>query len=225
MDELWATLGPLVLGSALVPAQLVVTITLLRSAAGARAAVAFVGGMSGVRLAQGAIFGLATAASSAGDDEATASVLKSSLLLVVAILLLVMAIKKLSTGEDPDAPPPAWLTRISTMRPGHAFLAGAGMLLIGPKFWVFNLSAIAAIEEAALDRPAAVVTFLAFVALAALPTLSIVGLQVAAPERSDVLLERLFAWLGRNDRAIVITVGLAFGTWFLLQALAGLGLL
>jgi threonine/homoserine/homoserine lactone efflux protein len=221
--SLWAALLPLVLGSALVPAQLVVTILLLRSAAGTRTAFSFVGGMTAVRLVQGAVFGLAVAGSRAGDDAATASTLKSTLLLIVAILLLVMAVKKLLTDEDPDAPPPAWHARTSSMRPRQAFLVGAGLLLVGPKFWVFNLSAIAAIEEAALGRAAGVAAYLAFVALAALPLLVVVGASLTAPDRSDVLLERMSAWLTRNNRAIVVGVGLVFGGWFLAQALSGLG--
>ena len=46
--------------------------------------------------------------------------------------------------------------------------------MIAPKFWVFNLGAIAAIEEAALARTTAVAAYLVFVALTALPTASMV---------------------------------------------------
>jgi hypothetical protein len=223
MDGLWAALGSLVLGSALVPAQLVVTIALLRSPTGTRAATAFVAGMSFVRLLQGAVFGLVIQGSGAGDDAATASTLRSALLLVVAILLLVMAVKKLLTDEDPDAPPPAWLTRAGSLTPGRAFLTGAGLLVIAPKFWVFNLGAIAAIEEAALAPPAPVAAYLVFVALTALPTAAIVAVALATPDRADRLLERLSRWLERNNGPIVIAVGLVFGVWFLVQALTGLG--
>lgn len=225
MGSLWAALGPLVLGSALVPAQFVVTIMLLRSAAGRRAAVAFIVGMTAVRLVQGGVFGIAVSGSRAGDDAATAATLKSTLLLVVAILLLVMAVKKLLTGEDPDAPPPAWLARTATMDSQQAFLAGAGLLIIAPKFWVFTLGAISAIQAAALGRLAATMTFLLFVMFAVLPLLSIVSVSMVVPDRSDELLERLSAWLLRNNRSIVIGVGLVFGVWFLMQALTGLDVL
>jgi uncharacterized membrane protein (UPF0136 family) len=225
MDGLWAALGPLVLGSALVPAQLVVTIALLRSSTGTRAAIGFVAGMSAVRLLQGVVFGLVIEGSGAGDDPAAASTLRAALLLVVAILLLVMAVKKLLTDEDPDAPPPAWLTRAGSLRSWQAFLTGAGLMVIGPKFWVFNLGAIAAIEQAALARPTAVATYLVFVGLTAVPTASIVAVTMAVPDRSDRALEWLARWLERNSRHIVIGVGLVFGTWFLAQALTGLGVL
>jgi threonine/homoserine/homoserine lactone efflux protein len=181
MDDLWASLLPLVFASALVPAQLVVTIALLGSASGTRAASAFVGGMTVVRLVQGAVFGLAVSGSRAGDDASTASTFTSALLLVVAILLLVMAVKKLVTDEDPDAPPPVWLARTASMPPRQAFMVGAGLLMIAPKFWVFTLSAIAAIEEATLARPTAVVVYLGFVVLTALPLLSLI--VVAWPRR------------------------------------------
>ena len=223
MDGLWAALGPLVLGSALVPAQLIVTIALLRSPTGVRAAAAFIAGMSSVRLLQGAVFGLVIQGSAAGDDPATASTLRSALLLVVAILLLVMAVKKLVTDEDPDAPPPAWLTRAGSLTPGRAFLTGAGLLVIAPKFWVFNLGAIAAIEEAGLAWSAAAAAFLVFVVLTALPTAAIVAVVLVTPDRADLLLERLADWIERHNRPIVIGVGLVFGLWFLALALSGLG--
>lgn len=223
MDGLWVALGPLVLGSALVPAQLIVTIALLRSPTGVRAAAAFIAGMSSVRLLQGAVFGLAIGGSAAGDDPATASTLRSALLLVVAILLLVMAVKKLVTDEDPDAPPPAWLTRVGSLTPGRAFLTGAGLLVIAPKFWVFTLGAIAAIEEAGLAWSAAAATFLLFVVLTALPTAAIVAVVLATPDRANLLLERLADGIERHNRAIVVGVGLVFGLWFLALALSGLG--
>jgi threonine/homoserine/homoserine lactone efflux protein len=223
VDSLWAALGPLVLGSALVPAQLIVTIALLRSPSGARAAIAFIAGMSSVRLIQGVVFGLMIQSSAAGDDPATASTLRSTLLLVVAILLLVMAVKKLVADDDPDAPPPAWLTRASSLTAGKAFLTGAGLLVIAPKFWVFNLGAIAAIEDAALARPAAAAAFLVFVLLTALPTAAIVAVALATPDRAHLLLERLADWIERHNRSIVVGVGLVFGVWFLVLALSGLG--
>jgi hypothetical protein len=219
----WAALAPLVLGSALVPAQLVVTVALLGAPTGRRAAIAFIGGMSTVRLLQGVVFGLAIDTSGVGDDPASASTLRATLLLVVAILLLGMAVRKLVTGVDPDAPPPAWLTRASSLRTGAAFLTGVGLLAIAPKFWVFNLGAIAVIEEAALTWSAAVATYLGFVVLTAVPTASIVAVTLTAPERSERILARLTLWLERNNRTIVIGVGLVFGAWFLAQALATLG--
>ena len=58
MNDPWTALLPLVIGSAILPVQITVTVLLLRSSAGRIAAVAWVAGMTAVRLAQGVVFGL-----------------------------------------------------------------------------------------------------------------------------------------------------------------------
>ena len=57
MGDLWGTLVPLIIGSALVPVQIVITAMLLRSKAGRITAVGLVAGMTVVRLVQGVVFG------------------------------------------------------------------------------------------------------------------------------------------------------------------------
>jgi Sap, sulfolipid-1-addressing protein len=224
MSELWRNLVPLALASAVVPAPLVVTILLLRSSA--RTAAAWVAGMTVVRLAQGAAFALIFAGESAATDTAAErSAILYGILLVVSFLLFVTAAQKLFSGDDPDAPPPKWMAKIATMGAGRAFLFGAALLLANAKFWVFTLGAISAIEEARLGRGASVATFLAFVVLVVAPQLVALGLAVVAPARARSLLNGVADWLQRNNRAIVVVVSLVFGTWFLLKALAGFGVI
>ena len=69
MGELWGSLVPLIIGSALVPIQIVITTMLLRSNAGKVTAVAWLAGMTMVRLGQGLVFGLIIGG---GASEATA---------------------------------------------------------------------------------------------------------------------------------------------------------
>jgi Sap, sulfolipid-1-addressing protein len=226
MNGLWSTLTPLILGSALVPIQIIITIMLLRSSAGRLTAVAWVAGMTVVRLVQGGLFGLVLSnksgdADSAGGSSTTVSVL----LLVIAALLLVTGIRQLLAEEDPDAPPPKWLTMMETIRPGKAFLLGAGLLLIGAKFWVFTLSALSAIGDADLGRSQAIVMFLLFVVLAESVHLVILAVAFAAPDASKAVLDRASAWLTRHNRMIVIVLSFVFGTWFLVKALSGLGVI
>jgi hypothetical protein len=225
MSELWRNLVPLALASAVVPAPLVVTILLLRSSA--RTAAAWVAGMTVVRLAQGAAFALifAEGDSAATDTSAGRSAILYGVLLVVSFLLFVTAAQKLFSGDDHDAPPPKWMAKIATMGAGRAFLFGAALLLANAKFWVFTLGAISAIEDARLGRGASVATFLAFVALVVAPQLVALGLAVVAPARARSLLNGVADWLQRNNRTIVVVVSLVFGTWFLLKALAGFGVI
>ena len=221
---MWSTLAPLIIASALVPMQIVVTIVLLQSTSGRRTAIAFVAGMTAVRFAQGIAFGLVL--SSSEDGAATSqgsSAIASILLVVVAVLLLVTALRQLLAGDDPDAAPPKWLEAAASMAPGKAFLLGAGLLAIGAKFWVFTLGAIAAIDEADLSRSASILAFVVFAVLAVSVPLVLIGVTVFAPARSDALLDRASGWLSRNNRVMVIMVGLVFGVWFLVKGLDGLG--
>jgi len=225
VSELWRNLLPLVLASAVVPSPLVVTILLLRSST--RAAAAWVAGMTVVRLAQGALFALiySDGSTAATETPAGRSAIVSGVLLILSIMLFVTAAQKLLGEADPDAPPPKWMARIATMGPGRAFLVGAGLLLVNAKFWVFTLGAISSIEEAGIGRRASVATFVAFAVLVVAPQLLALGLALVVPSRASSLLDVVADWLQRNNRAIVVVVSLVFGTWFLIKALTGLGVI
>ncbi len=221
---MWSTLVPLIIGSALVPMQIVVTVLLLQSTSGKRAAIAFVVGMTSVRLVQGVVFGLILSSSEAEVTTSQgSSVVVSTLLVVVAVLFLVTALRQLVSDDDPDAAPPKWMQAAASMTPGKAFLLGAGVLAISAKFWVFTLSAIAAIGEADLGRAMSIVTFALFAVLAVSVPLALIGTTVFAPTRSDAFLVRASDWLSRHNRVIVTVIGLVFGVWFLIKGLGGLG--
>jgi hypothetical protein len=226
MGELWGSLVPLIIGSALVPIQIVITTMLLRSKAGRMTAVAWLSGMTAVRLGQGLVFGLiignraADASASAGPSTPV-----SLLMLVVAILFYVTAIKQLLNHPDEDAPPPKWMAMVGSVTPGRAFGLGSGILLVNVKLWVFTLGAISAIGLAGLGQGAAAVTFLAFVLLAESIHIMVIGLAFAMPARSAAMLDGIVGFLARYNRVIMIVLGAVFGTWFLVKALSGLGVL
>lgn len=226
MADLWGSLIPLIVGGALVPIQIVITILLLRSKAGRITAVAWVAGMTTVRLAQGLVFGLLLGSRSGSDTSADGpGTALSLLLLVLAIVFYVSAAKQLLKHPDEDAPPPKWMAMVDGMRPARAYLVGVGLLTIGAKFWVFTLGAIAAIGDAGLGQGAAILTFLLFVALTESIHLAVLAIAYALPDRSAALLDRITGLLKTYNRAIMIVLGVVFGTWFMVKALGGLGIL
>jgi hypothetical protein len=223
---LWSTLLPLIVASALVPVQIALTILLLRSSQGT--AAAWVGGMTATRLVQGVVFGLIFGgAGAASGAQGGPGLLVSGILLVIALLLLTKAAKELLGGReaDEDAPPPKWMKLTESVTPGKAFLLGAGYIAVAAKLWVFTLGAIGAIAEAAPGKAASIALFVVFVALVEAIPIGVVVYAAAAPGTSHALLDRMSAWLERNNRTILIVLGLVFGAWFLLKALQGLGLL
>ena len=225
---MWSSLIPLIIASAILPMQIIVTIVLRRSRSGLQAAGAFVAGMTVLRLVQGfvlaVVIGSAQAATDKVDSGGGGPVL-STILLTAGILLLAAALRQWLTGEDPDAPPPRWLGLAESMKPHTAF--GFGMLLValGGKWWVFTLGAIAAIADAGQSLARSVVDYLIFVALAELPVLLIVVSSAVAPQRSEPVLTAISRWMDRNNHRIVIVACVFFGVWFVLTALDNFGVI
>lgn len=151
MAEIILQLVPFIIGSAVVPLQVIMVILLLKSPAqGLLKALAFVIGMTLLRLLQGVLFGLVLGE---GSEQAAAapggkSSVVSTLLVVLGILLLISAYRKWNKEEDPDDPPPAWLAGLEKTSWQRALAYGALLPLISPKLWVFTLGAISTIREA-----------------------------------------------------------------------------
>lgn len=219
MGSLLIPLLPFIIGSALVPVQNIINILLLSSPRqGLLKAIAYVGGMTILRLLQGLVFGLILLEEGEGGKSPIALTLQ----LVLGVLLLITAYKQWRNEDDPDAPLPKWLTMIDSLTPLKAFGFGFGILLISGKAWVFTLSAIGVIAEADLGQPSGIIAYLLFVLLAESLLLLAILFRVVMPERSITLLEQASTWLTRYNRPIVMVVSLVFGLLFLYQGAVGL---
>jgi hypothetical protein len=219
------SLIPLIIGSAVVPIQIIIDILLLKSPKQSLLkASAYVGGMTTLRLLQGLIFGLIlTGGASATSEESSGKgPIISTLLLVLSIFFLITAYKQWRKDDDPDAPPPKWLAMVDSLTPLKAFGLGFGLLLIGAKFWVFTLTAIAVIGAAALGQPTSSIAYLLFVLLAESLLLLPILVRLVLPGQSKAFLDGISDWLTRHNRVIVIVVSLVFGLLFFYQGASGL---
>jgi threonine/homoserine/homoserine lactone efflux protein len=219
------SLLPLIIGSAVVPVQIIIDILLLKSPKqGLLKASAYVGGMTSMRLLQGLIFGLilTEGASATGEGSNGKGPIVSTLLLVLGIFFLITAYKQWRKDDDPDAPPPKWLAMIESLTPLKAFGIGFGLMLIGAKFWVFTLTALAVIGEAELGQPSSTIVYLLFVLLAESLLLLPILVRIVLPDRSKAFLDGISDWLNRYNRVIMIVVSLVFGLLFLYQGASGL---
>jgi threonine/homoserine/homoserine lactone efflux protein len=219
------SLLPVIIGSAVVPVQIIIDILLLKSPKqGLLKASAYVVGMTTMRLLQGLIFGLILTggASATAEDSSGKGLIVSTLLLVLGIFFLITAYKMWRKDDDPDAPPPKWLAMIESLTPLKAFGIGFGLMLIGAKFWVFTLTALAVIGEANLGQPSSTIVYLLFVLLAESLLLLPILVRIVLPSQSKAILDGISDWLNRHNRAIVIVVSLVFGLLFLNQGASGL---
>lgn len=224
MALLWASLAPFILATALMPGKLVIVLSLLGSPGRVRTAGAAVGGTILVRLMQGLVFGMILHWGSRDHTKNGQGWIVPSILLVVAVLLILTATRELVGGHDPDDPPPKWMTALSSMTPGIAFLLGAGVILVSAKMWIFTFAAIGLIGDAGMARPANVITYISFVLLSVGTHLAIVVAAAAFPSRSEVLLNRTLCWLRDHNRVMMMVIGFGFGGWFLYKGLHGFGI-
>jgi len=221
---LWASLAPFAIAAALMPVEMVITLALLGTPGRVRTAGAAVAGTVVVRFLQGLVFGTILHWGKRDNTEGGHGWLVSSVVLVVAVVLLVTAIRELLGGGDPDDPPPKWMTALSSMTPGRAFLLGGATALISVKMWVFTLAAISAIGDAGMTRSANFANYIAFVLLGVSTSLAIIAAAAFFPNRSAALLDASLRRLQHHSRVIMIALGLVFGGWFLYKGLNGLGI-
>ncbi|MGI0487890.1 GAP family protein [Pantanalinema rosaneae CENA516] len=224
METLFVSLLPYIIGSAVVPVQIIIGLLLLKSPnQGLLKAIAYVIGMTITRLFQGLIFGWVLSESSAfGEGSNGKNPIISTLLLVLGILLLITAYKKWCGENDPDDPAPKGLTIIDSLTPLKAFGIGLGLPLIAAKLWVFTLSALATIAAAQLNQQSSAIVYLLFILLAESLLLLPILTRILIPKRSKFLLTQLSAWLTNNSRPITIVVSLIFGLFFLHSGISGL---
>lgn len=223
MSEVFVSLLPFIIGSALVPVQIIIVVLLLGNATqGPLKAIAFVVGMCLVRLAQGVLFGRILV-NDYGDSASEGSGwIKSTLLLVLGLVLLINAVRYYFKEPDPDAPPPKWLTMLDGITVLKALAMGAGLVVIGAKLWVFTLGAISVIGEAALGQRESTIAYLLYVVLAATLLVIPILIRLLFPARAESLLGSLNDWLEVHNRAIMIVVSLVFGALFAYQGITGL---
>ena len=223
MDAIIVSLLPFIIGSAVVPLQIIVVILLLTSERrGPLKAIAFVLGMTLARLAQGLLFQLVVTGGSGDPADASAlSAIKSILLLVLGAFLLITAYKKWVKEPDPDAPPPKWLKMLDGLTPLRALLIGAGFILIAVKLWVFTIGALSVINEAQLGQQATIIAFLVYVLLAQSLLIAPIIIRLLLPEQGSRALEAFGHWLEKHNDRIVMVVSLVFGVLFLYQGVMG----
>jgi hypothetical protein len=222
MGSVFVSLLPLIVGAAVVPIWIIMVLFLLRSGGGLLKAAAFAAGAILVRLAQGILFGYVFGKSAEVSGDTGSNAIVSTLLLVVGILMLITAFKQWRKEDDPDAPPPKWIAAISGISAVKALGAGALMVAIAAKQWVFTLSAIGVIGQAQMGLAENVVAFLFYVLAASSLVLTPIVVYAVTPTQSAKSLDAAQGWLERHNRAIVIAISLIFGLLFLFKGIFGL---
>lgn len=218
-DTILISLLPLILASALVPVQIIVTILLLgQKSQGLIKGVMFVLGLSVTRIIQGLVFGVILYPSA--QAEGTSPVVYI-LLMLLGILLLIAAYKKWQKQPDPHKKP-ALIGKMISLSPQGIFLAGLSLPLLSAKLWVFTLSAISIIEESVGSIREGMLMYLVYLLCAQILLVLPIIYKLLLPKSSQRLLDYFSQFLERHNKVITIGASLVFGILFLYQGVSGL---
>ncbi|NJK38970.1 MAG: GAP family protein [Oscillatoriales cyanobacterium RM2_1_1] len=222
MTDVILAMIPMMLGSAIAPIWIILVLLMLRSPHGLVKAILFVAGASVVRLLQGFIFGYLFKSSDHVGGSSGPSPVVSALLLMIGILLLITAVKTLRKEEDPDAPPPKWMTLVDSASPSKLFILGGVVTLVAAKLWVFTLSAIGVIRDANLSESQSWTAFIVYMLGAQSLVLLPILIYLVLPSQFVKLLGSATDWLQKYNRIITLAVSIIFGILFLWKGTSGL---
>jgi len=212
---------PVMLAAMAMPMWVLLVLFLLRANRGPTNALAFVGGVTAVRLVQGVVFGVALSATIGPRRQSQWEALVSALLLVTGILMWAAALRQWGKEVDPVGAPTItsrWEVILHSLTPAQAFGVGALLVATSARAWLFTLAAISIIGQAALTSAESLVAFLLYVLGAELLLLAPIVLSVRSPTRFDAAA----GWLEAHERPIVIGVSFILGGYFVWSGIRGL---
>jgi Sap, sulfolipid-1-addressing protein len=212
---------PLMLAAMAMPTWILLVLFLLRANRDPAHALAFVGGVTAVRLVQGVVFGFALSAAIGPRRQSQWEAFVSALLLFTGILMWAAALRQVGRAVDTlDAPPISsrWMGVIHSFTCTQAFGVGALLVATSARAWLFTLAAISVIGQAALTAAQSLVAFALYVLGAELLLIAPIVLSVRSPSRFDAAAR----WLEEHERPIVIAVSLILGSFFVWSGVQGL---
>lgn len=221
MGSVLLQLLPLMIAAMAMPTWILLVLLLLRANSRPTNALAFVGGVTAVRLLQGVLFGFALSATIGPRRQSQWEALVSALLLITGILMWAAALRQVGKAVDPVGAPiitSRWETMIHSLTPAQAFGVGALLVAASSRAWLFTLAAISVIGQATLTSVESLVVFLLYVLGAEALLLAPIVLSVRSPTRFDAAA----GWLEAHERPLVIGVSLILGSFFVWSGIQGL---
>ena len=223
LADLWVNLLPILAVMFISPARTLAVILLLHTPKKSVTAFAYVVGMISAMMVQGLLLGfLMTMVGLTVERRGGDLMTVVSILFIVTGIILLSGAAKFMANDDDDKAPPDWFAKIEIMSPAQALKLGFGWLMVSPKQWVLVLTAVAVIFTAYLPPLISALNFFVFTLLVQTVFFVIIGISVLMPNRSQKILDSLFAWLKKHLMALAIGIFGFFGIFFLLKGLVSL---
>ena len=143
--------------------------------------------------------------------------------LTLGIVLLVLAAKTYFAEEDPDAPPPKWMSALNKAGTGALFGIGFILTLIQIRFVLLMLIGAGAIAETQLSAGMIAAAMTVLITVVLWPQLLPLLLYLLMGRRAKDMLGSMNQWLQDNSRIVNVVILVLFGIKLLWDSLSGLG--
>ena len=135
--------------------------------------------------------------------------------LIFGLLLLILAVRNFLGEDDPDAPPPKFMTILVKMGAVKLFGVGVVLSLMQFRFIALVLVGATVIAEARLSITENLISVLWLALLMVWPMLIPVVVFLVLGERREAAMKSMRTWLTRNKRKINVVMLGVFGTLLL----------
>jgi hypothetical protein len=142
--------------------------------------------------------------------------------LIAGLLLLILAVRNYFVEDDPDAPPPKFMTILAKLGPFKLFGLGIGISIIQPRFILFVLLGASIISEARLSTTENFISLLILALFMVLPMLIPLVVFLVMGEHGVDAMQSMRKWLLHNQRMINVIVMGIIGIFLLFLGLTGI---
>lgn len=213
-----AELIPLALVIALSPLSIIPGILMLHTPRPRPTSLAF---LAGWLLGLAAVTGAALAASDLSAGENNAPSWAPYVRVVIGVALIGFGLYRWA-GRNRSEHTPKWLTSMTAIGPGRAFVTGLLLTVANVKVLFMCLAAGVAIGTAALNTPGSWAAVAIFTAIASSSVaLPVLAYQVAGGRLDDPL-DRLKGWMEKNHGALVAAILIVIGAALLYKGINAL---
>jgi hypothetical protein len=142
--------------------------------------------------------------------------------LLAGLLLLILAVRNFFVEDDPDAPPPKFMTMLARLGPFKLFGLGIGISIIQPRFIIFVLLGVSLIAQARLSTTENFISLLVLALFMVWPMLIPLVVFLVMGEHGDEAMQAMRSWLLHHQRKINVVVMGIIGIFLLFLGLTGM---
>ena len=152
-------------------------------------------------------------------SSAGSSTVAELFLLIFGLLLLILAVRNFFGEDDPDTPPPKFMTILDELGPIKLFGLGIAISLMQPRFIIFVLAGASIIVEAKLPTSENIISILVLALLMVWAMFIPIIVFLVMGKRRAAAMKSMRAWLIIHQRRINVVVMGFFGILMIILGL------